>query len=355
MSQVFKLSNSIPENPAEVGSVPSSANHQLPFRRAIGVAALAVLSGCADPANMGDSFDPPVEQTEQPLVASWSNLSAGHKQWNQKTFTKAAGHRYVACLNPTAGNPDLYGHYVGAPTLNSKQFFSVRSGLAPDCIWFNSSSGGTYYLGMYGYQNTTNQANLWVTDSTQQEVPSGFSKALNWPIPGYTSPVQNGEFNFADFNSPWGNNESGNLYFFPEHTNYIHSGVDISAPPGTQVKAVCDGPVVTDTSGTNSSSGAGWGYYAGQECTKNGNKISVAYVHLNSSGRAAKNTQAVAGQTTMGTIYDMNVAGEEDHLHLAICKDNYANCLPHRGALPNTAFPGKMINPSITTNPGLYK
>lgn len=108
-----------------------------------------------------------------------------------------------------------------------------------------------------GYQ--AGSANLWFTDSLQQNVPNGFSKALTWPMAGKTSlalPVdQFLGYSYSEFNAPWGNSEVPNFPFYsPASPNYyIHSGVDIYATPGTQVKAACDGPIKTDTSGTNSS------------------------------------------------------------------------------------------------------
>jgi hypothetical protein len=104
-----------------------------------------------------------------------------------------------------------------------------------------------------------------------------------------------------------------------------------------------------------------WGYYVTQECTINGPTISIAYDHLNYPNLFNVEVEVNAG-TIIGYIYDINVIGEYDHLHLAICKDTYANCnlagegqYPQRGSLPHTQFPWKMINPYIVTNPNLWK
>jgi hypothetical protein len=132
------------------------------------------------------------------------------------------------------------------------------------------------------------------------------------------------------------------------------------------VKAACDGKIVK-TGVLDNANPPKWGYYVVQECTKSGKTISVGYDHLNDKGRPAVLATVVTAGTAIGTIYDINVAGENDHLHLGICNDAHANCkvydnkgnlisqLPQLGYIPNDQFPGKAINPWITTNPGLFK
>ena len=310
---------------------------------AVAAAVLAVLNGCGSPDESEEEY---TDEVSQELLANYPGLLMPAS----KTFNKTAGHRYTACLNPVYGDPNLYGHYTGYPTPANYQFKSNKP-YGDDCIWFSASSSGPYYLGAFNFPlNFPGKADMWITDSLQQNVPSGFSKALVWPMPGKTATVNN----YSEFNSPWGNAASGNSPFFPGETNYIHSGVDIAAPPGTVVKAACDGKVVKKGV-LDGAYPPKWGYYTVQECTKNGTTISIAYDHLKDKGRPAVNDQAIAGITTMGTIYDLDVAGEGDHLHLAICKDASVNCNPQGGAVEKSSFPGKYINPWITTNPGLYK
>ncbi|HLG25388.1 MAG TPA: hypothetical protein VI588_01155, partial [Candidatus Gracilibacteria bacterium] len=72
--------------------------------------------------------------------------------------------------------------------------------------------------------------------------------------------------------------------------------------------------------------------------------------------------KVVTAGTVIGTVFDLNVPGERDHLHLGICKGAYktskntgGTCSPQGGALDKSSFPGNYVNPWITTNPGLYK
>lgn len=234
----------------------------------MGVLALAVVAGCGDPETtekadsmevMMEDEEKNVEEVKQELVGGspWS-FSVAKSAWAPtKTFTKIENRRYTACLNPTSGDPDLYGHYSGALTLSNFQFKSVNGTGKSDCIFFNAGSTGTYYLGVYGYSAA--DGNLWVTESLQNDVPSNFSKQLTWPLPGLIAladppgqnpPSPNAQKTYGDsfspFNSPWGNSYNTHRPYFdssvaPGAYNKIHAGVDIYAPPGTPVKAACKG------------------------------------------------------------------------------------------------------------------
>jgi hypothetical protein len=329
-------------------------------------AVVAVLNGCSAPADEDVNYDEgDIGQVSQGW-ATLKGISVGNHTMQTYKTNKIAGQRATICINPTVGNPDLYGHYTGVPTTTNYQFKSTNTGLTPDCISFSSSSSGAYYLGIRDSSTgsgNVSKADLWITDSIQKEVPSGFSRALTWPLPGMTSLSDTNQStnNYSEFNSPWGNASVGNVPFYKNETNTVHTGVDIYAPKDTEVKAVCDGKVTwnvkngaTGNLGVEPGSNLPWGYYAVQECTKNGTTISIAYDHIKQDSRPVVNSIMQVGQT-VGKIYDLKVPGERPHLHLAICKDTFANCSPQAGALINTKFLGKFINPYITTNPEIWK
>jgi murein DD-endopeptidase MepM/ murein hydrolase activator NlpD len=322
-------------------------------------AVVAVLNGCSAPADEDVNDDEgDIGQVSQGW-ATLKGISVGNHTMQGYKTNKIAGQRATICINPTSGNPDLYGHYTGVPTTTNYQFKSTNTGLTPDCISFSSSSSGAYYLGIRDSSTgsgNVSKADLWITDSVQKEVPSGFSKALTWPLPGYTALTDSV---YGEFNSPWGNPNIANRPFYPGYTNYVHTGVDIAVPAGTAVKAVCTGPIKKVGVLSNSNDPLQWGYFVDQECTANGSTIAVGYDHLISAGRPALNSTVTVGQT-IGTIYNLEtgakaIPGEKNHLHLAICKGTVASCLPQGGALKNTDFLGSFINPSILTNPGIWK
>lgn len=263
-----------------------------------------------------------------------------------------AGYRYTFCINTTVGNADIYGKTGSAPTKTNYQapYISTNIGTTKaDCIWFTATASATFYIGIYGQYSGASTAKYWYVGTPQNNVPSGLSKALTWPLGNYKNQVNW----WSEFNSPWGNPIAVNAPFFPGYTNIVHTGMDIYAPPTTtEVKAACSGTIKKA-----GSLGGNWGYFVSQECTINGTTISIAYNHINSAGRPADNTWAVEG-SKIGTIYDISETlepGEGDHLHFAICKGTYASCLPQSGATTQTNFPGNFINPWITTNPGLFK
>lgn len=272
-----------------------------------------------------------------------------------------ASRRVTACLMPIQGDPDLYMRSGAWPTFSSYFTRSQRNGLTPDCIWFNTLADTSCYLGVYGYASGTSTGNLWYVSSNVVDVPAIFNanNKLTWPVVNFKSLVNS----FSAFGSPWGNALSVNNPFFPDEEGMIHSGVDIKVTANTPVIASCTGVVKLNG---DAGSTDGWGYYTILECDNP--KVSIGYVHLNNAGRPALGKISV-GQS-MGTVLDMSVAGEEDHLHLGICADSYDNCLaakskPSCGRLKydgggnasqcSAVFPGKFINPFIGTNPGIWK
>jgi murein DD-endopeptidase MepM/ murein hydrolase activator NlpD len=352
---------------AEVLSAESQKRDNLKLPSAIrscmvGAAVMAVLNGCVV-EELGEELGEEESVVEmgtlnQPLTRK-DGLAVKKNYMLGLKLNKYAGRRYTVCLNPTEGNPDLYGNPSGVPTINNPQYKSINSGSTSDCFSFNSSSDGAYYLGVYG--NTVGSSgyargDVWVTESNQQEVPAGFKGALTWPLPGYIALADD---KFGDFNTSWGN--AANNPFYKGDENFVHSGVDIGVPKDTPVKAVCDGKVTwkgdkNDGGNLTVDPKFVWGYYVVQECTGNGTTISVAYDHLNQKSRPLQNSILRAGQI-VGTTFDLSgIDGEKQHLHLAICKGTMVSCSPQKGALKNTDFPlSSYINPWIKTNPGIWK
>lgn len=323
------------------------------------------MAGCGVDSFDESSEDEDIELTNEAAAA----ISYGTISTTQGVMKKAASFsvsnsmRYTTCLVPTQGDPDLYLKGGGWPSYSSYSSRSQNGGLTADCIWFDTVAIGPnqiQYFGVYGYASGTSSASLWSVSAKLIDVPASLANnKLTWPAGNYKSLVNS----YSAFGSPWGNPVSPNIPFFPGSNGMIHSGVDISVPPNTTVTAACNGVVKL-----NGDAGAaqGWGYYSILEC--NSPKVTIGYVHLNNAGRPALGAISV-GQS-MGTVLDMNVSGEGDHLHLNICVDSYDNCVatgnkPSCGRLKydgggtltacNAVFPGKFINPFIGTNPGIWK
>jgi hypothetical protein len=283
-----------------------------------------------------------------------TNISLNALSWGNTWFQKLSGKSYTICISPSIGTPNLYGDYDGAfagvPNVNNAgfaQYWSQNAGLTSDCIWFNSAQTGPYYLGVYG--NSAPTFKLWRVDSPIASVPTGFSSTLAWPLPNSCQNLVN---HYSGFNSPWGNDEDINRPFFPNNQDKIHSGVDIACVPNTDVKSACDGTVVR-----RGNLLAQWGQFLVVQCDpKQGTNLTIYYDHINYT--AALNAKVTRG-TKLGTVFNMDVAGEGDHLHLAICVGTDQQCIaakdPISGNLPKESFPGMMINPWKVTNGGLYQ
>lgn len=283
--------------------------------------------GCDEPIEDDDApfGDADAAGDEEPVTkrdtlvdpTNGTSVNVGAKQWKQYTFTKTAGWRYTVCVESTDGDVDLYGHYAGPPSTTSYQYGSINTPSDTkgrhDCIAFTATSGGTYYIGVYGFDNDVSTFRYNRSSSNNNVVPSYLQGQLKRPN-GCTTPAI---AKYSPFNSPWGNPSYDP--FYEGTNNYIHNGVDFACAPGTTVRAVCGGTVTT---GQLSGS---WGYYAKQECSFGGNKVTIAYDHLQASGLATSGVYVAAGGT-IGKIVDLTLSGEPDHLHLGICTSSLANC-----------------------------
>ncbi len=307
-----------------------------------------------------------------------TTVPVGANQFAYKYFDKKAGYRYTRCLDTKYGDPDLYGHHDQKPTKSNWQFKSANDSSGSDCISFDATSNGIYYMGIYGF-NEPSEALYRQTTYQNDYVPSHMYKKLVWPVnncKSLTQPTDAGGavadpdnvVSFGGFGSPWGNYVSNPFYSNQCNggnscKNFLHTGADIACTKGTTVRAACTGPVVKEDS-----AGTGWGHSVVQECTgADQKKYSVAYLHITDYGHEVGDT-LTAGSTIVGKIADLNVSGEEDHLHLAVCNGSYSTCTstkcaaisnrdsrPQGGALPDECFPGLLINAHIGTNPSLYK
>lgn len=301
-----------------------------------------------------DDTNGDIGEISQPLLSTnTGNGNVANGAYWRRQFQKTAGYRYTFCIYPTAGNPDLYGDFNPDPTsaAGDYQFRSINGGQRPDCIAFTAGAAGTYYLAVKGIAAGQSSFSWRITSNNNNSVPAYLAGQLRRPLAfNVTTPK------YGPFNSPWGNGTAPNDPFFPDgfvapSTGYYHNAVDLAAAPRTNVTAGCNGTV--KRIGSSSADGR-WGYYVVIECPiGNQNWVTLAYVHLNQAGRPAENAPVVAGQTSMGTVFDMNVPGEMDHLHFAICTSTYAQCgAAHRGAKPATdASWTNMISPEAA---GLY-
>lgn len=315
------------------------------------IALVAILSACG---YTPETEEGDVSVAEQASTAETINVASSSMVY--RSLYVMAGYRYTFCVNTTSGNADIYGKTGSQPTTTNYQAPYVSRNVGglhhADCIWFTADASATFYIGIYGASSGTSTAKYWYVGSAQANIPSGFSKGLTWPLGNYKDRVNW----WSEFNSPWGNPQAVNAPFFADSANDtdIHKGMDVYAPPGTTVVTACSGTVKK-----NGFLGTGWGYYVVQECTKGSTTLSIAYDHLESAGRPAENTPVTEGVTTIGKIYAIDTtlhAGEDHHLHLAICKGTYASCgSPQSGSMIQSSFPGNYINPWIVTNPGLFK
>lgn len=301
----------------------------------------------AEEVNSEDDFDDPDFDPYMSQVYTDSR-SVSNKSYVYYYLNQKSGYRYTICLNISSGDADLYGALGRNPTTSSYESSSTHGGLTDDCITVDATSNSTYYIGVYGYASGTSTYTIRVTYSDSNYVPSWLQRQLVRPNNCTSLTHQK----YGPFNSPWGNTGHDPFYEVPKYRNYIHTGTDFSCSPGTAVKAVCNGNLRTGDLG--SESGYWWGYYVLEECSINGNKVTIAYDHLKTVTTA---TTATAGQTTIGTIADLTYPNEPDHLHLGVCLGSMDTCRSgnssrasvQQGADLDSKFPGLTINSNATT------
>jgi hypothetical protein len=122
---------------------------------------------------------------------------------------------------------------------------------------------------------------------------------------------------------------------------------------GTFAGYVCTGPIRSVSELANSD-GYAWGWSVVQTCDVTGRnsagtsvttRLTIAYNHMNRPSVSASTTPTSAG-TVLGTVYDLRLPGEPDHLHLGVCRGDLGACeaLARGGAVMDSSFSGPMID-----------
>jgi hypothetical protein len=322
-----------------------------------GLAALVLLfsTACIDDAyedELAFCEEFPEDCDEVERAASITPGSVGNGIYFPHTFNKVANYRYTVCINVTSGDADLYGSYLPNPTNQTYQYKSDNGGEKDDCISFDSTSNGPYYVRVHGWAEGISNYVYRVTSSPKTSIPAYLNESLNWPVDTCKTLTS---AKYGPFNSPWGNANTVANPFFPGHQNYLHNGTDIACPAGRAVLAACTGPIKrVGNLGDDVVNGVTYYYgaYVQQECVVNGTTVTIVYDHLNFNNLPAVN----AVRNTLdpiGTVYDIAYPGEVDHLHFGICKGNNATCYVAgdgtfkaiAGAMPDTLFSGVMVDP----------
>jgi murein DD-endopeptidase MepM/ murein hydrolase activator NlpD len=299
-----------------------------------------------------------------PPIQEFGGIVVGQDEMKVTPVEVCAGHRYTACLVPKSGNPDLYGSRNANPTTaafekkSTDNLMTVDDGSGnmvqvprPDCITFEATTSGEYYVGVYGAAPA--ETNLWVSSSRLLNVPGTFEQGLSWFADACTELTTP---EYGPENTPWGNAEDLDRPFYQGYPNYLHGGVDIACPADTPIRAMCDGVIVD-----SNDAGGDWGWHTVLECRKDDSVISIAYIHLNQASVLPIGTKVKAGDV-IGTVFLLNVAGEKVHVHLTGCNRAHADCeaagfQPERGACRRTEWWGASrywFNMDPHSNPGLY-
>ncbi len=280
-----------------------------------------------------DSLSDSVPDPE--AVSSLYRSVAQGAYWSAK-LNKLPGRRYTVCIRITnGGKADLYGDWTGSPTKSSYQQKSTNTGSTSECLTVDSTNDSPYFFSVYG--NSSTDFEFWWSATTNY-VPADLQGKLKRPTSctGYTHPT------YGPFNSPWGNTSQQPFYTGTE--GLLHNGTDFACAPGTTVKAVCTGEVKYTDEGCELESK--WGYCVVQECKLGSTTFTVAYDHLNDSGRASAG--AITTGATIGKVWEVEskVPGEKNHLHLGICIGDAGSCfgVAKGGAVSKSIFPGPMIN-----------
>lgn len=154
-----------------------------------------------------------------------------------------------------------------------------------------------------------------LTDTSYSESFSNLNGEFIWPLPGYSY-----------ISSYFGRRSSPTA-----GASTYHSGIDIPAPDGTKILAVCDGIVTF----------ASWGAGGGYTIVVQNDDIKVSYCHVSPIYIVSRNDTVTAGQviSTVGpkNVYGINNNPYKDsdgnptngattgcHLHLTIKENDIA-------------------------------
>ena len=175
-----------------------------------------------------------------------------------------------------------------------------------------------FFIYIYSFYNTYYSG--YVIEDNSSIINSSYSTDISssgyaWPVPGYTRITSY----FGYRTSPTAGASS------------YHSGIDIGAPTGTYLAAICDGTIVN----------AGWTGSGGYTVTLVNNNIRVSYCHV-SPDFLVQIGQTVLRGEIIGQVGPKNVYGIPNnpykdssgnptngattgaHLHLTIRKDGQA-------------------------------
>lgn len=317
----------------------------------------------------------------------------GKDEFGIIAFTKEVGHRYTIttssppssgvfdldCPNVTfpAGNVDVYGSWIDPEAYPSLVLNGNIRDLAKANGWSSENVPGmvevefnnafnkdcargtedafsvgsvregekSFYVLVDGKWNQDNYHTVRIVDVDMFKYPDNLEGKLSWPLDEYFKPTAYGQFN-----TTWGNAVYHPYYFGSGYeiaggspAYEIHDGVDVYALAGTEVKAICSGKVVRENSLGDKHQGFDWGHYIVQRCDIPGvtGPIHVAYNHINVAGLEAGDP--LEEDQKVGTIINLELPGEPDHLHLGICHGEYdgtaTQCMPHFGASRDKWFP----------------
>lgn len=327
------------------------------------------------------------------------------------SFRKQAGHRYtITASSPPklggedecaefsfpAGDVDIFGYYedpesVGSAVVRAgaklagwssentphaeeieikNAFNKVCPRGTEDAFSVDATIDGNFFVLVDGVAALDNYYTLRIVESKIADAP-GQVTGLAWPLDGFYTPTKYGKFN-----TTWGN-EIYDPYYYGEGFEIrpddegiesprymIHDGVDIAAPPGTPVTAVCDGEVLHVGDLGKDEQNFAWHEYVIQKCTDIPN-LTIAYGHIDPAVAVGK----VKTGDLIGEIKTLALPGEPEHLHLGLCLGPWNGelemCEPQRGASRDKWFPYttaarktaeqyRQINPDICTNPSLW-
>jgi len=276
-----------------------------------------------------------------------SKTTGSVSKWTHKyyEFNKLAGWKHTVCLKTTNdGDADLYGHWTPNVSTGTWQFrsWNATSQNAYDCISFEASQSGTYYLAVFGYE--ASEYEIYVVRNPM-DVPWQLKDELSCPMDN-NYPAQCGTLTttqYGPFGSTWGNSRQNP--FFNGADDSFHVGVDWKADEDDPIYAVSDGKVKR-----SGDYGANWGHFVVIEHSVNGFNFTAVYGHLKKESLPDDGDIVYAGDE-IGNIIHLNKLGEVDHLHFNMYPGLYRYG-GATGSLPFNTFPQDYINAG---NQSLYQ